>query len=194
MSALAPSMPAGFHGKLPGAGDFVQRRLPAAFVDPWDRAWQAALADLAERQGDGWRDRFLAMPAWRFVLATSVCGPWPWMGVVAASADSVGRAFPLVVAVPSTPDACGWPGLPSGRWFAAVERCLCDGRRSGTPEAFDASVRSLPDALAPSAAWRTPQGGSMRALWWRGDDPHAGVWRPGLPDDIDELSTGAACA
>ncbi len=24
--------PPGFHGKLPGVGDFVQRRLPASFV------------------------------------------------------------------------------------------------------------------------------------------------------------------
>ena len=27
----------GFWGKLPAAGDFVGRRLPAAFVEPWDR-------------------------------------------------------------------------------------------------------------------------------------------------------------
>ncbi|SEM93277.1 type VI secretion system protein ImpM [Luteibacter sp. UNCMF331Sha3.1] len=193
MSALVPPA-AGFHGKLPGAGDFVQRRLPAAFVDPWDRAWEASLAGLAERHGDGWRERFLDMPSWRFALASSVCGPLPWVGVVTPSTDRVGRVFPLVIASPSTPDACGWPGLPSTRWFAAVERCLCHGRADGTPAAFDAIVSSLPDARAMSGGWRAPRGGSMHALWWRGDDPHAGTWRAGLPEDIDELRTGAACA
>jgi len=192
MSAFAA--PAGFHGKLPGTGDFVQRRLPTAFVDTWDRAWQASLARLAERHGDGWRERFLGMPSWRFALASSVCGPLPWVGVVMSSSDSVGRVFPLVIASPSTPDACGWPGLPSVRWFVAAERCLCESRGDGTPVAFDARVCALPDVHAMSAMWRAPQGGSMRALWWRGDDPHAGTWRRGLPDDIDDLLTGATCA
>lgn len=179
---------------MPGTGDFVQRRLPAAFVDVWDGAWQASLAGLAERHGHGWRERFLGMPAWRFALASAVCGPLPWVGVVAASADSVGRVFPLVIATLSTPDACGWPGLPQARWFVAAERCLCEGGRERTPTMFDASVCALPDARATSAIGRAPQGGSMRTLWWRGDDPHAGTWRRGLPDDIDELTTGAACA
>ena len=33
------SLQPGYFGKLPGAGDFVQRRLPPVFVDAWDRDW-----------------------------------------------------------------------------------------------------------------------------------------------------------
>ena len=35
---------AGFFGKLPGTGDFVQRRLPASFVDVWDRRFEQAVS------------------------------------------------------------------------------------------------------------------------------------------------------
>ena len=58
----------GWYGKIPATGDFIARRVSASFRDPWDRWLQRAIAGSQQRLGAGWRDAFLSMPAWRFVL------------------------------------------------------------------------------------------------------------------------------
>ncbi|MDR6934908.1 type VI secretion system-associated protein TagF [Luteibacter sp. 3190] len=177
---------AGFHGKLPGVGDFVQRRVPGDFVEPWDRHWQMRLAAMADRDGDDWRQRFLAIPATRFALASHVCGPRAWVGVVAPSRDRAGRVYPLVIAASLPSAADGWPPLPGGMWFRMAEDALRDAVGDVGPEAFDVAVSSLPEPSPTSGAWDTPRPDAARALGWRGDDPGAGVFTHGLPDFNEE--------
>jgi type VI secretion system protein ImpM len=88
----AGAAPPGWHGKLPSLGDFVSRRLDAAFIEPWD-AWLAAgLLSLRQTQPDTWLDAYLGSPSWRFLLMPGVlplgAGPasvqegaalWPWL-------------------------------------------------------------------------------------------------------------------
>jgi type VI secretion system ImpM family protein len=109
-----PPAAAGFFGKLPCAGDFVQRRLPASFVDAWDRHFETAVAHSRDVLGEAWHEAFHASPVWRFALAPGVCGEAAWAGVMGPGADRVGRCFPMVIAAPLSDvaaairDGAGW--------------------------------------------------------------------------------------
>lgn len=90
----------GLFGKLPGHGDFIQRELPASFVTPWDEWLQRAVHGSRELVGEGWLDYYLTSPIWRFALSAGVLDERAWGGVLVPSVDSVGRYFPLTMAVP----------------------------------------------------------------------------------------------
>jgi len=178
----------GFHGKLPNVGDFVQRRLPASFVDRWDAAMQAALAEASVVAGEAWRDVFLASPSWRFALASHVCGQLPWVGVVAPSHDRVGRVYPLVLAVSPPRAADGWPHLPANAWFDTLAAAAARTRDGMDVTMFDALVAMLPDpARSPPQSLPSTVPIRTRSLWWRGDQLADGVALPGLPDTADYL-------
>jgi type VI secretion system protein ImpM len=88
----------GFYGKLPDQGDFVGRRLGAAFVQAWDAWLQSCLAHCRGALGAEWERLYQDAPVWRFLLAPGVCGAQAWAGLVQPSVDRVGRYFPLTVA------------------------------------------------------------------------------------------------
>lgn len=168
-----PHATVGFYGKLPCVGDFVRRRLPDAFVAPWDAAMQrlllSASGDDAPVRDDASR--------WRFALAPGVCGDRAWIGCVRASRDRVGRAFPLVLAAPLAAAAPAW--------FDAAERLHAQALRGefADVEAFDrACARLRADAADDPrlAAWRRAHAGDdgrRCSLWWRADAPaRRGAW------------------
>ncbi len=114
MSGQACSI--GFYGKLPSHGDFVSRRLPRSFIEPWDQWLQGGLAASREQLGSDWLNQFLVSPIWQFALAPGLCGGDAWAGVMMPSVDRVGRYFPLTLVAKVTgcslnrlfePD-CGW--------------------------------------------------------------------------------------
>ena len=177
----------GFHGKLPGAGDFVQRRLATSFVEPWDAAMQSALSGAVQAVGDTWRECFLAAPAWRFAFATHVCGPLPWIGVVAPSHDRVGRLFPLVLAAPTACGVGGWPWVPESAWFATLEAAIVRGRAGLGVSMFDALVAMLPDPRTSPRHLPSPPNYGTRSFWWRHDQPAENLGLAGLPDHDDYL-------
>jgi len=173
----------GFHGKLPRVGDFVQRRLPGVFVEPWEKATQAALAAASAAIGDAWRGPFLASPPWRFALAAEVCGRHPWVGVMAPSYDRVGRVYPLVLATSLPLAMNGWPHTPAGEWFDLLDEVIARGVEGIDVTAFDASVATLPEPHAASTQHLPGAVDStLRSRWWRGADPAKGFGLPGLPD------------
>jgi type VI secretion system protein ImpM len=178
----------GFHGKLPNVGDFVQRRLPAGFVDRWDPAMQSALSTASAAVGDAWRETFLASPSWRFALAMDVCDHLPWVGVVMPSRDRVGRVYPLVLAVSPPCDVEGWPRIPANAWFDALETAAARTRQGIDVTMFDALVAMLPDPAASPAQNPPPVLGTrIGSLWWRGEQHTDGIALPGLPDGADYL-------
>lgn len=95
---MVPVDAPGFFGKLPAVGDFVSRRLPREFVEPWDGWLQNAIASSRERLGQDWLDAYLTSPIWRFALSMGAAGPAGWAGVLMPSVDRVGRYFPFTVA------------------------------------------------------------------------------------------------
>jgi type VI secretion system protein ImpM len=112
----------GFYGKIPSNGDFVSRHLPRTFVDPWDQWLQQSITNSREQLGEHWLDRYLIGPIWRFALSPGVCGDKAWLGLVMPSVDSVGRYFPLTLAVPVN-NSCKllFAADTEESWFAQVE-------------------------------------------------------------------------
>ncbi|HEX7349011.1 MAG TPA: type VI secretion system-associated protein TagF [Rhodanobacteraceae bacterium] len=138
----------GFFGKLPGMGDFVQRRLPADFVAAWD-GWLEAGVDAARAvAGTAWRAEWAETPTWRFALAPGVCGPTAWAGVMGPSVDRVGRTFPLVLASAVTDAADLADIVRAGNgWFVELERACCGACGSAplSVDDFDAVVAGIAD-------------------------------------------------
>jgi len=113
----------GFYGKLPILGDFVSRRLPAHFVRAWDAWLQEALSASREQLGSSWLDIYLTSPIWRFGLSPGTCGADACAGILMPSVDSVGRYFPLTVAVlVPQKDILPWLFFAGAEWFKKLER------------------------------------------------------------------------
>ena len=175
---------AGFFGKLPSAGDFVQRRLPAAFVDAWDRHFEHAMAALPEALGPGWKARFQSGPPWRFVLPPGICGEGAFAGVMLPSTDRVGRCFPMVIAtrIAHAPGAGAW--REDDGWYAQAERmgvAACADPAWGV-ELFDTQVRVLADLSDETAI---PGREPPFAVDWTSADH----WRFPLPRHADATGT-----
>ena len=84
-------------GKLPARADFVGRGLPARWRSDWDGWLQRGLALAATTlEGAALRERLGAFAPWRY-LALPAPGE-TWCGIMVASHDRVGRAFPLTLA------------------------------------------------------------------------------------------------
>jgi type VI secretion system protein ImpM len=117
---------AGFFGKVPSRGDFVQRTLPASFIAPWDRWLQAGIIGSQETLGDDWLEVYLTSPAWRFALSAHMAGEMAVAGVFIPSVDRVGRYFPFTLAclleAESTPVAI----RANAAWFDAAEALALD--------------------------------------------------------------------
>src|SRR5690606_12225944 len=113
----------GFYGKLRGAGDFVQRRLPPDFLHVWQRSCSRATADSPDLLCERWLPFSHASPLWRFLLSPGVCNDSAWAGVLAPSADRVGRCFPMMIGTRLV-SGTRLPGVlyDGGRWFSAAER------------------------------------------------------------------------
>lgn len=181
----------GYYGKVPTNGDFVLRRLPRSFVDPWDSWLQRAIAISREQLADAWLDSYLTSPLWRFVLSAGLCGEQTAAGVLMPSVDSVGRYFPMTIAaLPAAP--CNPFGLAAGAdgWFSQAEEaalsCLDEGFQL---EAFEARLAELPilaDAT-PGARPSPPSAGG--GLGWSFDDPAIEALCPAVyPALLDDLT------
>jgi type VI secretion system ImpM family protein len=161
----------GFYGKLPGAGDFVKRRLPSDFVESWDGHFQRALESGRRELGEHWTNAWRQGAAWRFVLPPQVCGNGAWCGVCGPAADRLGRAFPMVLAAP-------WSGnvariLGDGAWFDALERVYLSGQDEAVSvETFDARVAALPPVSADVGEW---------PVRWQDLPWESGQWQLELP-------------
>jgi len=135
----------GFYGKLPVRGDFLSRRLPGEFVSAWDVWLQHAINTSREQLGDQWLEIYLTSPIWRFVLNGGLCGRNRWAGLMMPSVDSVGRYFPLTVAVqiPQSIQLAVVLGTAS-KWFDEVGNLVLSALESDLDvEEFDNALRQL---------------------------------------------------
>ncbi|WP_333676252.1 type VI secretion system-associated protein TagF [Dyella sp.] len=169
---------AGFFGKLPSAGDFVQRRLPSSFVDVWDQHFERAVDASRQALGTAWQHAYRSSPAWRFLLSPGVCGASAWTGVMGPAGDRVGRSFPMVIAVPLDDAAMAAQALRDGeRWFAAMEHVHVAAQSDATTsvETFDAQLLALAGMpLAAPASWMVD---GLEHVAFH----NAGQWRMPLP-------------
>jgi len=142
--------PAGIFGKIPAQGDFLRVNAGEALaLARWLEEGSEAAYRAGARLGPE-PVRFLHREGGRAML-----------GVLAGSADKVGRAFPLAVFAPLEPAALEQaPLLPVAArgLFAAAEALLADAARLA-PADLAARLRALPpvsgDDLAAAGAWAT---------------------------------------
>jgi type VI secretion system protein ImpM len=136
----------GLYGKLPCRGDFLRRRLPLEFVEPWDSWLQECLAQSRQQLQEHWLDAYLVSPVWRFALAGGACAEGACAGVLLPSVDLVGRYFPLTlvarwkIALSPLTMACShapWFDLAQALALEALEAPVLDF------EDFDGRVASL---------------------------------------------------
>lgn len=172
---------AGCFGKLRGNGDFVTRRLPARFVEPWDAMLQSGLLASRAARGRAWLDAYLSAPLWCFALGCGVLSETGWAGVLMPSVDSAGRHFPLTIAAPVEPNV--WPlwRAHAHAWFARCGALALATLDKGASLAdFDAGLLTLSDARDTNGIATPPQAGAPgMSAWW-----HAASRRvsAGLPD------------
>lgn len=148
---------AGFFGKAITHGDFLSRRLPASFLDPWDAWLQRGLHASRQQLGGEWLGAYLTSPVWRFMLGRGVCGERVWAGVMMPGIDRVGRYFPLTIAAScdASVDLVEWIGA-SVAWYDRLEvlaRSTLDERFQ--IDTFDAALAQLiAPALHPASEAR----------------------------------------
>ena len=169
-----PSRRVCWYGKLPARGDFVGRGLPARWRGDWDGWLQRGLALAATLlDGAALRERLAAFAPWRY-LALPAPGE-VWCGIIVASHDRVGRAFPLTLAERFAAPA------PSHE-IAARLASLLDAAAQG-PEALETAIAALPPPaqqdVEPDQALPAPPA----SLWWPlaaapDGTPRAAAWPP----------------
>jgi len=115
----------GYHGKIPGRGDFVYNGLPREFIEPWDAWLQNGIASSRNRLLEQWLETYLTSPIWRYYLSPGLCGKHGWAGVMMPSVDKVGRYFPLTM-VCSLPAGLNPFDLMAEqtRWFVEAEELM----------------------------------------------------------------------
>lgn len=171
----SPVIDVGFYGKVPARGDFVSRRLPRSFVEPWDLWLQASLTASREVLGETWLDRYLTAPLWRFALSSDVCGPDAYAGVLMPSVDQVGRYFPLTVAANLSRAGNVFELLVDAQnWYGQVEEVALTCQREVVLENFDERVAQLSSPLISA-------GGSMSA-WTDRREAGCYVFLESLPE------------
>ncbi len=123
----------GFFGKLPTLGDFVSRRLPRHFVEPWDNWLQASIKLSQDIHGENWLSLFLVSPIWRFSLSPGLCGNQAWAGIFMPSVDRVGRYYPLTLAQEIPAEQVSDVFCCGSKWFVELENAAL----SALSEQFD---------------------------------------------------------
>lgn len=138
---------AGFYGKLPCKGDFLQRRVSQEFVDAWDAWLQQALHASRQQLQERWLDTYLTSPVWRFAIAAGVCGSGAYAGVMLPSVDRVGRYFPLTLVTQLSTEDCllEVAGEAGRQWFDAAEALALGALQAHELDltAFDEQVAAL---------------------------------------------------
>jgi type VI secretion system protein ImpM len=115
----------GFFGKLPCNGDFLERRVPQAFLEVWDPWLQLCVHTSRQVLQESWLPSYLTSPLWRFVLSEAVCGSGAYAGVLAPSVDRVGRYFPLTVVTQIDVAACPLQfATQHTSWFDGLESLI----------------------------------------------------------------------
>ncbi|SAK93414.1 hypothetical protein AWB82_06708 [Caballeronia glebae] len=172
---------AGCFGKLRGNGDFVTRRLPRRFVEPWDAMLQAGLLAGRAARGRAWLDAYLTAPLWCFALGGGVLAENGWAGVLMPSVDSAGRHFPLTIAAPVEPGAWSMWRARAHAWFAqcgALALATLD--KGARLDDFDAGLLALSHVdEANGVSMPSDAGVAGMSVWWHAQSMRVSA---GLPD------------
>lgn len=114
------TMTAGYFGKLPMRGDFIQRNISAEFVHTWDNWLQSVISASNHNLGHQWLNYYLVSPIWRYLIPQQ--GQTYQLGVMLPSVDKVGRYFPFTICTSITPETDASRIISKNRdWFDTAE-------------------------------------------------------------------------
>jgi type VI secretion system ImpM family protein len=182
--------PAGWFGKIPALGDFVSRRLPPEFIEPWDQWLSEELFGAQQALGANWLQSYLNAPIWRFALTPGALDAQHWLGVLMPSVDRIGRQFPLTFAASFAPHPDSldrwWSTLLAVAMRAKEPDCDADALESAllaSPGQVDREPSAEPFQSQVVPALTVAATGT--SLWWswcRDDPGGETVWvLDGLP-------------
>ncbi|UCE30381.1 MAG: type VI secretion system-associated protein TagF [Burkholderiales bacterium] len=155
--ARPESITPGWYGKLPAAGDFLSRRVPASFVAGWDAWLSRGIVHGREALGEAWPEAFMTFPPWRFALSPGVVDAQAWVGLLLPSVDRVGRQFPLTVARPVGSDALAeLVPLALDAFLAQVESAALRVLQDDDVDGFERDLAALGMVEEGNCAGRLP--------------------------------------
>ncbi|WP_321930415.1 type VI secretion system-associated protein TagF [Paraburkholderia guartelaensis] len=158
-----------WYGKLPGAGDFVGRRMQGALARTWEQWLSQGMA-----AGRATLDAHARL--WSFAIPAGSGEGWVQLGCVAPSRDRVGRRYPLVVAQAFAPQRYvrgSGQGARADLCIRLMGAIVRDAIRGALgPEDFDlALAQGLRDEAAPIGGDAPGIEGGWPNLW-EYFDPH----------------------
>ncbi len=131
--------PVGFYGKSPARGDFLARRMPPGFTEPWADWLSLLLRESQAQLGQAWQAAWLEAPVWHLALGAGIAGPVPHLGVLFPSVDRAGRFFPFTAL-----GACHAGGLAPDAWWPAAEALTLGALdEQFDPDALDVALQAL---------------------------------------------------
>lgn len=173
-----------WYGKVPARGDFVGKGLSADKLKIWDGWLQRGLKTAAQRLGHAELDhRLRGFPAWRFLAWPDGLDGAALAGVMVASQDRVGRAFPLTLMQAFPSAAPGWVEIEAA--MARLADAALDTTDQPVVEDFESMLLGLGDVFAPGPQPAAPplaeqsplellrRSPAHRSLWWIAPPPGA---------------------
>ncbi|MGU7768704.1 type VI secretion system-associated protein TagF [Burkholderia sp. MR1-5-21] len=161
--------PPAWYGKIPGAGDFVNRRLPHALAGWWERWFQQGMAAMRQRGKDDIERYYTIAPVWNFLIPAGAGAQCVQPGCLAPSCDRVGRYYPLLVTLPLR-EIDYWSGLPDAAdaFYWQVGSALLDAiRHARAPVDLDESLEKVrlvpgdPSVMPPRVQGGVADGSSV---------------------------------
>ena len=138
----------GWYGKLPSAGDFLQRRFPEALTRQWSLWFQVGLLNWQKReeQRSAEPQRFAKAPVWNFVVPPMLGSQLVQMGCLLPARDSVGRQYPVCAQFSFTPAEWSTGRLAmAGTWYQQLGRTLLHAVNNGfSAEQLDQALLAIP--------------------------------------------------
>ena len=167
---------AGFYGKMPSKGDFVQRSVDRDAMQKLDAWFQQGMNASKEVLGDDWLARYQIAPIWRYYLSAGVVDENAWTGVWIASIDRVNRNFPLtIISADTNPVGCIADLMGYQSWYLDVEDQLLTVLEEGFD--FDQFCSRVEDLPVPQMGQWSPAA----------DDLAARVNQTQMPDDLHDV-------
>ncbi|QHM73894.1 type VI secretion system-associated protein TagF [Mixta intestinalis] len=149
----------GWYGKLPSAGDFLQRRFPEALSRQWTHWFQVGLMNWQknEEQRSDEAQRFAKAPVWNFVVPPMLGSQLVQMGCLLPARDSVGRQYPVCALHSFTP--AEWTNgrlTQAGDWYQQLGRTLLLAVQDGYSAAeLDGALLAIPAPPEPAVQQRS---------------------------------------
>jgi len=174
---MSDSTAIGWYGKLPSAGDFLQRRFPETLINQWTHWFQVGLVNwqrnAEERQASG--RLFSHAPVWNFVVPPMLDSQLIQMGCLLPACDSVGRHYP--VCAQRTFTTMQWsPQMLSmaGEWYQQLGSALKHAvHHCYSAEQLDQALLAIPAPPDPAAERRSDildvlgYGDNISTLSWK---------------------------